>query len=102
AVTEATEQAFAGSYESVAQDPLNLGGGPEEFIIPMDDVSEQLEKIVVDRGEGAFGEDGSLELGSRFGLVKIIWKHGPKALVTRGPRLTKEEILATPRVLREL
>lgn len=69
---------------------------------------EDIEAVLVARG-GTGGDRGSIAnigdvtvSGSGWGIVKFQWKHGEKSKKAAADQVTREDLLAFPRVIREL
>lgn len=64
-----------------------------------DELGVNLGDVFVDSGSGVRMGNGSVKVKSNLGMIKFIWKHGEKS--EKAFQVTKEDIVAFPRVLRE-
>jgi hypothetical protein len=76
-------------YSRAHADPegVKIGTPGDRHVIDLGQVQQGLERVVVDRGEGVFRDNGSLKLDTNFGLVKVIWKHGAESPEASNPQL---------------
>jgi len=100
-------QAIGRAYDTVRANPL--GGPPDDILTTIS--SPEFERILVERGPSIKGKDGSIvvrgkdfakQFGNKaWGLVKIIWRHGEESEAAPRFQVTREDITALPRILRE-
>ncbi|MBF0171664.1 MAG: hypothetical protein HQK87_11380, partial [Nitrospinae bacterium] len=72
------QRAIGELYRRAHADPegVKISAPGDRHVIDLGEVQQGLERVVVDRGEGVFRDNGSLRLETNYGLVKVIWKHG--------------------------
>lgn len=94
------------AFDQVRDDPIGPADDPTVAIRP-----NEFEKIVLERGP-VFEQNGEIrvqgkELGRLFGttrgygLAKIIWRHGERSGKAAAERVTRDDVLAFPRIARE-
>ena len=84
------------AYDAVRSEPKGPKDDPLVSITP-----EQIEATALARG-GWKGLGDAEVPGSGSGLVKIIWRHGEESTKPVAERVTREDVLALPQVVREL
>ncbi|TWA70702.1 hypothetical protein FBZ84_102252 [Azospirillum baldaniorum] len=83
-------------YDRVRADPNGPADDPLIRIQP-----EDIEAVIV--GRGGFKGLGDVEVrGSGWGLVKFIWRHGENSKKALDLQITKDDLMAFPRVIREM
>lgn len=96
------------AYDSVVRDPLD--GRPDDVLATLQ--PEEIERVLVHRGPAVMrdgqivvqGRELQRETGSRsgYGMVKIIFGHGEKGNKRPDmPPVTREDVVALPRLFRE-
>jgi hypothetical protein len=84
------------AYDAVRSEPMGLKDDPLVSITP-----EQIDATAIARG-GWKGLGDAEVPGSGSGLVKIIWRHGEESRKPVAERVTREDVMALPNVVREL
>lgn len=96
-------------YDRVLDDPL--GGSADEVMAVIS--SPEFERILVERGPSILNENGSLTVsgkqiaqltggvGRGWGLVKIIWRHGEKSKVNDTFKVSRDDVVSVPQLIRE-
>jgi hypothetical protein len=84
------------AYDAVRSEPMGLKDDPLVSITP-----EQIDATAIARG-GWKGLGDAEVPGSGSGLVKIIWRHGEESKKPVAERVTREDVMALPNVVREL
>lgn len=83
------------AYDEVAAYPTGPANDPLVAIRP-----EDIEGTIVARG--AFRDINEVEFSRRgWGLVKIIWRHGDESGKPEALRVTKDDIVALPEIIRQ-
>lgn len=100
-------QALGHAYDIVRDNPL--GGPPDEVITTLS--SPEFERILVERGPARMDAEGAIvvrdkafarQFGSKaWGMVKIIWRHGEKSKADPRFQVSREDVTAMPRIVRE-
>jgi hypothetical protein len=99
-------QALNALYEQALFNPL-LAQDPHSPQVRLmyrqlaDELGVNLGDIFVDIGNAELRADGSIHVKTKFGMIKFVWKHGEKGSKPLERQVTKEDILAFPRILRE-
>ena len=82
------------AWTSVRAQPTGPVNDPLVVITPQD-----IEGVLVSRG--AFKNINEMEFAKRgYGLVKIIWRHGPESTAEPSVQIAKSDVLALPEVVR--
>lgn len=88
-------------YEFALAHPL---AAPDAMLVHLDagDLAFQ-----IDHGPAVEGGDGRIKvsgrgLGKGYGMVKIIWKHGQHSDKPEGERVTRDDVLMLPEVVRSI
>jgi hypothetical protein len=99
------KEALGRLYDEALLHPL--GGNPNDPQVRLaregfaDDLGRQIDGLLVDRGSGKLRPDGEITADTKYGLVKVIWKHGEESGKAPDLQVTKEDILRLPEVIRE-
>lgn len=105
-VIRAERDALGTAFDEVLERPLGSIDDPLVRLRP-----GVLEEVLVERGP-AFERGGEIVVRGRelkrlfgtrpgFGLVKIIFRHGPRSGKTPAVQVTREDLLALPQILRD-
>ena len=77
-----------------------IGGTGKAVEVRLKGIEKELSKIQVDEGKGTLRPDGSVKFEDNFGMVKIVWKHGVKSAEQPQLQVTKRDVQAFPKVVR--
>ena len=104
-VLQLEREALGRLYDESLLHPL--GGDPDNPQVRLaregfaDDLGRQIDGLLVDRGRGKLKPDGEITADTKYGLVKIIWKHGEESPKASDIQVTKEDVLRLPEVIRD-
>lgn len=93
---EAERKAIGAAYDEVLSNPRGDVNDPLVHMTP-----EDIGTVLLERGPNFPGK-GEVEVqAGGYGLVKIIWKHGEKSGKSEALKVTREDVMRTPDVLRD-
>ncbi|MDL2315713.1 hypothetical protein LJC59_01330 [Desulfovibrio sp. OttesenSCG-928-A18] len=102
-------QAIGKAYDRVLADPM--GGPPDEVLAVLS--SPEFERLLLLRGPSFLTSKGELRFSGEYiqkafgfsrkgaGMVKIIWKHGEKSTEPTHLRVTREDVMRLPVIIRD-
>ncbi len=103
AVRRAAEVRGLGNQHDAVKTPNSDGtvGGKGVVEIGLGNLEEGLSKVKFDEGSGHLQSNGSVKLDKKYGMVKVVWKHGEKSGNSNpAGYVTREDVTAFPYIAR--
>lgn len=80
-------------------------GGDGQVMLAFNRLEDNLKTIKLDEGRGAIKADGTADIETDFGMVKVVWKHGAESPKAKGKNagwnaVTRDDVTAFPEIVR--
>jgi hypothetical protein len=94
-ILRAEEADLARAYDDVRDRPMGFADDPLVHITPA-----AIESTIIARGGWKSLGDAEVD-GAGWGMVKFIWRHGEKSSKAPNKRVTRDDVIAFPAIIRE-